>query len=132
MAYLAWPVEETLSREAMEAIAMAIDLHPLIDTYPGPVQAELINTRNTLRNILERTPEPEYKPPVCPTPQKRKYANDKHAAHDAKRWHMYPYPCECGYVHLSKQSPEAHSAKVNGPAADADEFPNLTLEDFLK
>ena len=132
MAYLAWPVEQTLTPAGMQAVANAIDAFLMLPWENDEVRAELENTRNVLLNILERTPEPEYKPPVCPTPQKRKYANDKHAAHDAKRWHMYPYPCECGYVHLSKQSPETHAAKINGPAADADEFPNLTLEDFLK
>jgi hypothetical protein len=88
----------------------------------GPLLTELMNIRNAILNTQERTSEPEYVPPICPTPDKRKYSNRDHASHDAKRWNQHPYTCECGYVHLSKQTEAEHAAKIDQAPASIDEF----------
>jgi hypothetical protein len=126
-----------MSREAIENIASAIEVY-LRDCMfcSHEVQGELLNLANQLRGHLEREEEPDGTKlslePVCPTPQKRKYSNLEHAAHDAAKWHQHPYLCACTYVHLSKLAPGQFVDKVNAPGASADEFPDMTLEDFLK
>lgn len=89
---------------------------------PKQVQAELENIRNSILNHREREQEQEPLLPICPTPDKAKYASREHSHHNAIRYRQHPYQCECGYWHLSKQSGVEHTAKINAPAATADEF----------
>lgn len=115
---------EAISAKAVDAIANAIDAW--VQEHGSPeLICELDNIRNDILNRQERTAEPEYKPPLCPTPQKRKYSNMDHAMPDAIQWKQYAYECACGYWHLSKQSREEYLAKINSPAADATEFPDI-------
>ena len=112
---------ELVTPEALEIIANQIDecVNLLDET---PVKTELHNIRNAILNTQERTSEPEYVPPICPTPDKRKYSNREHASHNAKRWNQHPNTCECGYVHLSKQTEAEHAAKIDQAPASIDEF----------
>lgn len=116
---------ETISAEAAAELAMMI-FNRLDGFGEGPVVTELNNIRNTILNMQEReTIRPEEVLPLCPTPQKRKYSNFAHVKPFAAKWRQHPYRCECGYWHLSKQTPDEHAAKINSPAADANEFPAI-------
>src|SRR5882762_2361820 len=115
---------ESVSPKAAKAIADMIDtwLSDIGSSTPTPLDVELSNIRNAILNMRERenTP-PGEEPPICPTPKKRKYSNHRHAHPDAVRWRQHAYPCNCGYWHLSKQTPAEHAAKISIPAASADE-----------
>jgi hypothetical protein len=114
---------EAVSPEAAERIAGMI--YNSMDGWPedSPLATELWNIRNAILNTQEREqPREEYTPPLCPTPDKAKYGDAKHAAPNAAKYRQHPYQCECGYWHLSKQAPAAHLAKINSLAAGADEF----------
>jgi len=112
---------EKLSAEAADKIRFWIDMYSPQASHP--LRGELENIRNVILNMAEREePKEEYTPPVCPTPQKRKYNNAMHALTDGRKYHQHPYNCACGYWHLSKQAPSDHAAKINAPAADANEF----------
>ena len=112
---------ESISAEAAKSIELMIHRWLETNVVRDHLAAELENIRNAILNQQERAP-PEEKLPLCPTPQKRKYSNLEHAHHDAVRWNQHPYECVCTYVHLSKQTPTEHAAKINTPAASADEF----------
>jgi lysyl-tRNA synthetase class I len=86
------------------------------------MEAELENIRNVILNTQERETQEEYVPPICPTPNKRKYSNREHALPFAAKWRQNAYECDCGFWHLSKQSGSEHKAKINSPPAAADEF----------
>ncbi len=120
-----WPVEASLTPEAAEAAAEAIDFYlAALDSsfHSEEARGELKNISNHIRSALGREPE---RMPECPTPQKRKYSNAAHTTRDAQKFHMYAYDCACGYWHLSKQHPNEHAAKINAPGASADEFPTI-------
>ena len=111
---------ESVSPEALADIAKAIQFY--IDKRGSWVDTELYNVMNDILNRKERETTPPWESPICPTPTKRKYSNLEHAHHDAVRWNQHPYTCVCTYVHLSKQTPEEHAAKISTPPATADEF----------
>jgi hypothetical protein len=116
---------ETVSSEAAALIEQAIhyELGERGSELSPKLIGELENIRNVILNTQERLePVEEYTPPLCPTPAKRKYSNLAHAQPDAAQWRQHPYECACGYWHLSKQSTTEHTAKINSPAASADEF----------
>lgn len=114
---------ESVGAEAAGIIkeAIALHLHRWRATLPEHVIGELENICNVIDNTEERR-EPEYVPPICPTPAKRKYSNREHALPFAVKWQQHAYACDCGFWHLSKQTPAQHSAKINAPPASADEF----------
>lgn len=121
---------ESVSPEAASTIAELISRSSY--EYGPQVEAELLNIRNAILNQAERETTPPWEPPLCPTPQKRKYSNLDHAHHDAVRWNQHPYECACTYWHLSKQTPTEHATKISGPAADADEFEAVTIDPLLE
>jgi hypothetical protein len=55
--YLAWPLEESLTHTAMLHVERALEAY-LGKRWPLPegVEAELLNTRNAIHNMLERVP----------------------------------------------------------------------------
>lgn len=113
---------ETVSPEAADVIAALIEKYTR-GSVVFELETELLNIRNAILNTAQRAqPVEEYEPPICPTPDKRKYSNLAHAQPDATKWHQHAYRCGCGYWHLTKQSATEHSAKINSPAASADEF----------
>lgn len=130
--FVTWPLEAAVSREGLQYIAQAISFfnsEPVEwDNIPESAQAELLNVYNNIKGHLERD-EPivieTYRPPQCPTPQKRRYHVKDHTRRDAMKFHMHPYQCECGYWHLSKLAPGQFADKVNAPGASADEFPAI-------
>lgn len=113
---------EVISEGAALALALMIGKADLGYT---PVAAELENIRNSILNFRQHEQREEWKPPPCPTPAKRKYSNHAHALPYATKWSQHAYECECGYWHLSKQTPADHKAKVNAPPAGADEFDDV-------
>ena len=58
--YLIWPLEESLTHTAMLHIERAIGMY-LSKGWPIPatIEAELINTKNAIHNMLERVPADE-------------------------------------------------------------------------
>lgn len=118
---------ESVSREAAEEIAAMIDTH-LYGFKECQLKTELMNIRNVILNHAERAvPAERYTPPICPTPQKRRYysRDSGDLKRDTVRWHQHAYECPCGYWHLSKQSGAEHHAKINSPAAGAEEFESI-------
>lgn len=116
---------ESISAEAADRIKEAIERLLAADETLSQAQTELMNIRNAILNAQERAAQPilpKYIPPLCPTPGKRPYVNREHALPFAVKWNQYEYECACGYWHLSKQSQSEHTAKINSPAASADEF----------
>ena len=112
-----------LSDEALHEMAMMLSVRRF---GSDAVSTELMNVRNMIMNILERKPEAAVEElPICPTPSKAKYGDRKHAEPNAAKYHQHPYQCECGYWHLSKQTPTEHATKVNSPAASPDEFETI-------
>lgn len=113
---------EKVSAEAADRIAGMI--YDSMSGWPedDPLKVELDNIRNAILNAHEPERQEKYTPPICPTPYKAKYGDRNHSLHNARRYNQHPYQCECGYWHLSKQTPAEHGAKVNSPPADADEF----------
>lgn len=118
---------EAVSREAANAIAQMITGYLSVsDPQQTQLECELENIRNVILNHAERLhPAERYTPPICPTPTKQRYHTREHALPDAVKWHQHAYECPCGYWHLSKQSGAEHHAKINSPAADADEFETI-------
>lgn len=116
---------EAVSLEAAGIIrqSIALHLHRWRTTLTDSAICELENICDVILNTQEREePAKEYTPLICPTPDKRKYSNLSHAQPDATKWCQHPYKCDCGFWHLSKQHPTEHKAKINSPAAGADEF----------
>lgn len=115
---------EVISAEAAAVIAtvlMAAEVTPMSDA----VAIELQNICNSIENFRQHEQREEWRPPMCPTPGKRKYSNHEHALPYATKWRQHAYECECGYWHLSKQTPTDHHAKVNAPPAAPDEFDSI-------
>jgi hypothetical protein len=110
---------ESISTEAATALATIIK-HRLTGCGESPVTTELWNIYNAIVNTQERE-----KPQPCPTPGKVSYSELTHAAQAAVRHKQHGYLCECGFWHLSKQTPTEHAAKINTLAAAPDEFESV-------
>jgi hypothetical protein len=117
---------ESVSPEAARLIreAIALHLHRWRSTLSDMLVTELENICNVIDNTAERQQVERYSEalPICPTPAKRKYSNREHALPFAVKWQQNAYECECGFWHLSKQTPAEHAAKINSPPASPDEF----------
>lgn len=119
---------EAVSPEAATAIAELIEKALYKSDSPlTPLGGELQNILNVIRNTEERE-EPqaeEYTPPICPTPEKRRYVNREAAIPHATKFGYHPYECECHYWHVSKQTPAEHRRKINSPPSEPNEFPTI-------
>jgi hypothetical protein len=118
---------EAVTPEAANLIreAIALHLHRWHSTLSNELVGELENICNVIDNTAEREPQPQQAEdvaPLCPTPDKRRYAMREWAEPDAAKWRQHPYQCACGYWHLSKQTEAEHRRKINSPPAGADEF----------